>query len=158
MEPECAFDVFADIRFFFAHFIAADDFQSRNAVGIAPFEEFLEDGHLFIIESGYIRARPADVQIQFVFQIMIHRIACDVHAGFHTARRRIETCVKDGTVGLCRAGSQFRFLFNQDCTKIVLRQFVQNAVPVIPPPITTTSACFVMFTTSFSVNTKYHYL
>ena len=124
--PECAFDVFADIRFFFAHFIAADDFQSRNAVGIAPFEEFLEDGHLFIIESGYIRARPADVQIQFVFQIMIHRIACDVHAGFHTARRRIETCVKDGTVGLCRAGSQFRFLFNQDCTKIVLRQFVQN--------------------------------
>ena len=124
--PECAFDVLADIRFFFAHFVAADDFQSRNAIGIAPFEEFLEDVHLFIVESGYIRAGPADVQIQFVFQFMIHRIACNIHAGLHTTRRRIETCVKDGTVGLCRAGSQFRFLFNQDCTKIVLCQFVQN--------------------------------
>ena len=124
--PERAFDVLADIRFFFAHFIAADDFQSGNAIGIAPFEEFLEDVHLFVVESGYIRAGPADVQIQFVFQFMIHRIACDIHAGFHTTRRRIETCVKDGTVGLCRAGSQFRFLFNQDCTKIVLCQFVQN--------------------------------
>ena len=124
--PERTFDVFADIRFFFTHFIAADDFQSRNAVGIAPFEEFLKDSHLFIVEGSYIRAGPADVQIQFVFQFMIHRIACNVHAGLHTTCRRIETCVKDGTVGLCRAGSQFRFLFNQDCTKIVLCQFVQN--------------------------------
>ena len=98
-----------------------DDREKRARAFLEAFEEFLEDGHLFIIKSGYIRARPADVQIQFVFQIMIHRIACDVHAGFRTARRRIETCVKDGTVGLCRAGSQFRFLFNQDCTKIVLR-------------------------------------
>ena len=51
---ESRFDVFTDIRFFFAHFIAADDFQTGNAVSLAPGEEFFKDFHLFIVESCYI--------------------------------------------------------------------------------------------------------
>ena len=51
--------------------------------------------------------------------------------------------------GSCSTRTARRLYFANSC---------KMAVPVIPPPITTTSACFVMFTTSFSVNTKYHYL
>ncbi len=51
---EGRFYVFADIRFFFAHFIAADNFQTGNAVCLSTGQEFFEDIHLFVVESCYI--------------------------------------------------------------------------------------------------------
>ena len=57
---------------------------------------------------------------------MVQFVATYISLGFHTAYRRIKSCMADSAVSLSGPDGQVRFFFYQDTAQLVLAQFTQD--------------------------------